>query len=226
MTVKLIAVQCPQCGANLRIEEDRQQAFCTYCGAQVLIHNENEHIYRYVDEADIKHAENEKKKLELLEKVHLKETEANKSNKQTGLLMIIFGIIAWFVCNAFTGSLHYLSSAGFVIAIVGFVIFANGDKSLKEMNEELDPSIKKLPPFNRVVDTKQSYESLVEIFRLAGFTNIRCIAAHDLKWFLDKRKENTVISVDIDNTASITYYGKHNYKAPADVPIVITYHSF
>lgn len=226
MAVKLITVKCPQCGADLDIEEDRQQAFCSYCGAKVLIHNENEHIYRYVDEADIKHAENEKKKLELLEKMQIQEANSSQGNKQAGILMIIFGIIAWFVFNDFSGAMHYLSTSGFVIAIIGLYLVINGNKSLKEMNEEIDPSIRRLPGFNRVVDTKQSYEALVETFRTAGFTNIKCIAAHDLKWFLDKRKENTVISVDIDNTPSLTYYGKHNYKAPADVPIVITYHSF
>lgn len=72
MAVKLISVKCPECGATLNIEEDREQAFCTYCGTKVLLHNENEHIYRHIDEAGIKQAETDRivmlRKMELLEK--------------------------------------------------------------------------------------------------------------------------------------------------------------
>ena len=51
MGYKLISVKCPDCGLTLSIEENRTQAFCTYCGAKVLISNENEHIFQQVDEA-------------------------------------------------------------------------------------------------------------------------------------------------------------------------------
>ena len=30
----------PKCGANLRLDADRQSAFCEYCGAQILIEDE------------------------------------------------------------------------------------------------------------------------------------------------------------------------------------------
>ena len=56
---KLISVKCPDCGQTLSIEENRTQAFCTYCGAKVLISNENEYVFRQVDEANIKKAETE-----------------------------------------------------------------------------------------------------------------------------------------------------------------------
>ena len=38
--MKLIDTTCPKCGANLRIDADRQSAFCEYCGAQILIDDE------------------------------------------------------------------------------------------------------------------------------------------------------------------------------------------
>ena len=60
MDVKLVSVKCPECGATLDIEEDRRQAFCTYCGAKVILQNENEHIYRHIDEAEVKQAETER----------------------------------------------------------------------------------------------------------------------------------------------------------------------
>ena len=72
MAYKLISVKCPDCGQTLSIEENRTQAFCTYCGAKVLISNENEYVFRQVDEADIKKAETERiirlREMELAEK--------------------------------------------------------------------------------------------------------------------------------------------------------------
>ena len=57
LAYKLISVKCPDCGQTLSIEENRTQAFCTYCGAKVLISNENEYVFRQVDEAGIQKAE-------------------------------------------------------------------------------------------------------------------------------------------------------------------------
>ena len=42
--MKLIDTTCPKCGANLRIDTDRQSAFCEYCGAQILIDDEVQHL--------------------------------------------------------------------------------------------------------------------------------------------------------------------------------------
>lgn len=42
--MKLIDTTCPKCGANLRVDADRQSAFCEYCGAQILIDDEVQHL--------------------------------------------------------------------------------------------------------------------------------------------------------------------------------------
>ena len=72
MTVSVIPVICPQCGANLNIENGREYAFCSYCGAKILINNDNVHVYRTVDEASIMKAETDRivrlRELELKEK--------------------------------------------------------------------------------------------------------------------------------------------------------------
>ena len=60
MSIKLVSVKCPECGANLPIEEGRKQIFCSYCGASVIVTDENEHVYRHIDEAGIKNAETER----------------------------------------------------------------------------------------------------------------------------------------------------------------------
>ena len=42
--MKLIDTTCPKCGANLRVNADRQSAFCEYCGAELLIDDEVQHL--------------------------------------------------------------------------------------------------------------------------------------------------------------------------------------
>ena len=72
MAYKLISVKCPDCGQTLSIEENRTQAFCSYCGAKILISNENEYVFRQVDEAGIKKAETDRiirlREIEIAEK--------------------------------------------------------------------------------------------------------------------------------------------------------------
>lgn len=60
MAIKFISVKCPECGASLPIEEGRKQVFCSYCGTKVMVTNENEYIYRHIDEADVKKAETDR----------------------------------------------------------------------------------------------------------------------------------------------------------------------
>ena len=67
LAINFVSVKCPECGAQLEVEEGRTQAFCTYCGTKVLIQNENEHIYRHIDEAAIRYTELEMKRLEMEE---------------------------------------------------------------------------------------------------------------------------------------------------------------
>lgn len=68
MAISFISIKCPECGAQLNIDEGRSMTFCQYCGTKILINNENEFIYRTVDEAAVKQAEIEKMRLEIEEK--------------------------------------------------------------------------------------------------------------------------------------------------------------
>lgn len=62
-------ITCPNCGANLSIDDNRDIFFCEYCGTK--IRKESDHAYtkveqeiRYVDEARLKEAELKIKELE------------------------------------------------------------------------------------------------------------------------------------------------------------------
>ena len=86
MAIKLNSVKCPECGATLPIEEGRTQIFCSYCGTKVIVTNENEYIYRHIDEAEVKQAETDRmiklRELEMEEKENSFEKE--RSNRRAG----------------------------------------------------------------------------------------------------------------------------------------------
>lgn len=35
--VKIISLKCPECGADISIEEGHKQCFCQYCGAKIIL---------------------------------------------------------------------------------------------------------------------------------------------------------------------------------------------
>ena len=90
MAVKFTAVKCPECGANLEVEEGRTQMFCSYCGTKIIMTNENEHIYRHIDEAGMKQAETDRlvqiKKMEIIER---KRASAEKAKRTKVLLTVV-----------------------------------------------------------------------------------------------------------------------------------------
>lgn len=101
--VKIISLKCPECGADISIEEGHKQCFCQYCGAKIMIDDgSTTHTYRKVDEAKIKEAEVDK--LIRLKELEIKQKEAERKGKIkilkikavlllvfTGAIVIIFG---------------------------------------------------------------------------------------------------------------------------------------
>ena len=60
--------KCPSCGAELMFRDDREFAFCEYCGSKLLLDDYRE-THRYIDEAELEKArayrEVETRKIEL-----------------------------------------------------------------------------------------------------------------------------------------------------------------
>ena len=92
MAVKFTSVKCPECGANLPIEEGKEKMFCSYCGTQVIMTNENEHTFRHVDEAEIKRVEMER--LLQLKELELEEKENERSRQGKVIAFSISGGLA------------------------------------------------------------------------------------------------------------------------------------
>lgn len=93
-------VKCPRCGADLDIETDREMIFCQYCGAKIILTDENTYTINKnitinktihtVDDAKITRAETER-----LVQMHQMELEHQKLQRRstTLVLKIVFSII-------------------------------------------------------------------------------------------------------------------------------------
>jgi len=228
MSVKLIAVKCPECGATLNIEEDRTQAFCTYCGTKVLVHNENEHIYRNIDEARIARAKTERivkeKQMEFAERRWIAQETRRKNKVKLALILGIAGgvlMVIGFMAGEATGngdsSLYTIAIVGlFALEAAAFIAMSNRDE---EDNNSIYSDTAKLPELAWNYERKD-YKAVEAVLRSAGFTNIRCVPLNDLAFGVIY-KPGMVESVTINGNDNIS----PNRKYSKDASIVISYHS-
>lgn len=216
MAIRFVSIKCPECGASLDVEEGRQQIFCSYCGTKVMVQNDNEYIYRHIDEASIKQAEADKivqlRKLEIIER---KRAEAAKVKRVKIIVSILVGIlgISLMIAGAGMGGLVGL----LVLEGVMFIwILSDKDKE----DDELDFGDKVKVPSGISGYESKSYSAIEAMFVSAGFTNVRCVPLNDLTMGLLK-KPGMVQSITIRGK-EITSGGK---KFSPDAPVVISYHS-
>ena len=229
MTVRLIAVKCPECGATLNIEENRQQAFCTYCGTKVLVHNENEHIWRNIDAAGVAQAETERfVKAKQIEFAERKWQAAEKRRKNRVMFALILGaagavmMIAGFMAGKATGDpdsgLYMISMVGMLVLEAGaFVAMAgkNDDEA-----EDISFSGSARLPETAYNYERKDYRAVETVLRSAGFTNIRCVPLNDLTIGV-LYKPGMVESLSINGNDNLNALKKY----PLDARIVISYHS-
>lgn len=229
MSLEFISVKCPDCGATLNIEDGREFAFCTYCGAKVILHNENEHIYRHIDEAGIKQAETERlvrmKQLELVEKKQADERKTRTLKVIISLTLATIGILMMVIGNALghasgdpNSSYHMVSLIGFFPLLGAAYVWIFSTK--KSTDEEVDLGDMAKVPSSISEYEKKSYSAIEAMFIGAGFTNIKCVPLNDLTVGILK-KPGMVESITI-NGHTISSGGK---KYPKDAPVIITYHS-
>ena len=229
MAITFNSVKCPECGANLPVEEGRDKLFCSYCGTQVIVTNENEHIYRYVDEAGIVQSDNNKE-------VRMRELDIEErrgffddSLKRTlitiwlvvSLVLIIIAVGVMFFAGdgGLDGFLFLFYVCGPVVGGGAYLVFKvipdkENEKYMKSNGGIRFP--KGLEPFS-----EKNYEAIYNSLASAGFTNITCINMHDLTLGLltkpGKVEKVTVNGEDItsggkvympNTTITITYHGR------------------
>lgn len=219
MAIQFIAVKCPECNADLSIEEGRKFAYCTYCGTKVMINNENEHIYRTIDEAGIKQAETER--IVRLKELEMEEKLAKKGHIPT---YVAYGIALIFVA---AGVLNMSSSglSGMWAIIIGayialFVYIGDSNKQKKKRQSQVGAGNVRISA--QMVDyERMNYHNAVTIFTGAGFHNVTAIPMNDFNIFtMSKNGQVDLITINGESefeegdiytkgaAVLITYHGK------------------
>ena len=217
MSIQLTAVKCPACGADISVESTRNFTFCTYCGTKIMMSNENEHIYRNIDEARIMEVEADRmfrlRELELEEKENLRGRRSIYIAYGIALVFVIIGALLCIVQPA----------AGIWGILIGVYIamftYIKSDEKKKNKRKHIG--------FNEVLITEsmancsgKNYNSVVLLFRGAGFTNVTAIDLKNLTVF-NQRKNGRVESVTINGTDAF----EEGDIFSKDSNVLITYHS-
>ncbi len=217
MAIQFISVKCPDCGAELSIDNAREFAFCTYCGAKVMVHNDNEHIYRNIDEARIKEAETER--ILRLRELELEEKENNRGRKST---LVAYGVaLAFVLVGAIICIFAPLGGMwGIIIgAYIAMFTYMKSDERKKKKSRYVSPSDATITA--QMLDCSgKNYNSVAMIFRSAGFTNVNSLPLGDLGMF-NQRKNGQVETITINGNEEF----EEGDVFPKNANILITYHS-
>jgi len=214
MAVTANTIKCPDCGANISVEEGREKLFCSYCGSQIILTNENEHIIRHIDEAAIKQIEAERDLR--IKEIELEERDENNNRKSLVIAYIValaFEVIGVLIC--IVG--HYEGMFGITIGIyIALGAYNSGQKRNKRRSKSNEICISEsMTAFN-----KKDYNSVVQLFKAAGFVNVNAAPLHDLN--LITRKKNGKVD-------TVTINGNDDFQTgdifPKDSNVLITYHS-
>lgn len=227
MSISLNTIKCPECGANLDVEEGRKKLFCSFCGAQIILSNDNEHIIHTIDDAEVKHAQTEQLiKVRQLE-IAAKEQEAEERRKNIKFIISVivglFGVICIFFGYS-TDESDYLMPGMVALTILMYMWLFNGISHNRNQNYEMISTDGKISlPAGVKMYQGKNYQALETLFTSAGFTNVQSLALGDLTTgFLSK--PNVVESISI-NGKDINQIMADARLMP-DSKVIITYHSF
>lgn len=218
MAVKLVSVKCPQCGASLDIDEGRNHVFCSYCGTKILVDNDNEYIYRHIDEASIKQTEAETmlrlKEMELQEKEDERKRKSQRTAYIIAAAVAIFGILLEAIADGFEGMLAIM--IGLNIALFTFI--SNSQKKKSKIGTISPNEIRISEKMEHYKE--KDYNSIVGLFRAAGFENVYAVPLNDLNVFTAK-KNGQVDDVTIDGSNEL----KEGDTFQKSAKVTVIYHS-
>ena len=87
----VIELKCPRCGADLSAENDREILYCEYCGAKIVLTDENtftiNKTIRKIDDAEIARAETER--IVQMHKIEMEKEQEKKKRKQLKYKIVI-----------------------------------------------------------------------------------------------------------------------------------------
>lgn len=218
MTIKLVSMTCPNCGAKLDVPSDKKECFCTYCGTKVLVDDGSYTVtYRMVDEAKVVKAKAEAETL--LQRFGITSLAARVGIYVAGaiiaveLLMALVGTIrgdkdAWF-------PLLFTLMFGFM---GGFAFIAHSNNKKKKAASNLRPD-QAIMPISTSEATNLNVDDLVAQLKQAGFTNVGTVGRGDVGR-LNAKKEGRAYEMKVNGESASA--GDVLQK---DAHIIITYHS-
>ncbi len=127
--MKMIKMRCSNCGAEMEMDPERKEVFCSYCGTKFVIDDESVHITnRIVDEARLKEAEIRLKELEYAHEKELKEERLLQEQKKTFRISLAVCVCAVLL----TFSLEDMRPFSVLILIIAAVILSSMRKRDRE----------------------------------------------------------------------------------------------
>lgn len=168
--MKLRALKCPECRANLEIEEDRTMCYCQYCGCKIILDDEKQettinkninvtksitHNKRHIDDADVIRAK----------------SEATKDSRKFWGSLVSLGILL-------------------LMAIAGFIWL---NPSTEQSEGEISAGY-----YGDLIG--KNYETVEAHFEAAGFSNIELIDLNDSGILFWKNDKVETISVGGDTS--------------------------
>lgn len=222
-----IQLECPCCGAELSVDDNRDYTFCTYCGRRIPI----EHS---VKTAEIIRAETERETAAMqleLKKKKMDEDLAHKKNVLkakiiwgiSSVVIMILGILLANASNDPDSDFYFLVFIGFFSALgCGFSFLMPVLLKLSDQDGAQDSSSTR----NIVITSSlenwegKSYSTVYALFKSTGFNKIQTNPLCDLKWGTG-RKNGIVSSVLINGEEE----WEEGDEFPADATVLILYHS-
>ena len=191
--IKLISCNCPECGAHLKYEEGRKSMFCSFCGANIILHNENEYeyVYKTIDVAKIKEAETKRyvleKQIQIAEKSKVRNSIKRKSALvilSVGIILAIVGAIVLYITNEGEDSPLFIipTVGGGMIVLSMYMLVFSATSNDSDVDLENFGKIE-APDIIENDYQKYDYRTAENIFRQAGFINIMCKPTEEkLRW--------------------------------------------
>ena len=131
--VNVVSLKCPDCQANIEIQEGKKKCFCSYCGRQLLLDDGSVTItHRTIDHTRIREVELEQQlKLKQMEIDAIEKKE--RSRKQSILLGIwLLSVVVLLLLSIFTADEANFSPFQLVLIadiVLGIKLLLNSKKA-------------------------------------------------------------------------------------------------
>lgn len=167
--MKAKSLKCPECGANLVIEEGRSFCFCQYCGCKIMLDDEKQ---EYTINKNINIKKNVHKRYTNDAEV-IKANNTEKENKRSWIALIVYFAI-----------------------LIGIAVVPSLVKIINENTARNEGKIS-AGFYRDLLD--EDYKTVEAHFKAAGFSNIELIDLNDsgIAFWNDGKVETISIGGDI-----------------------------